>query len=266
VRRSEASVALIRRIQDGQTLWLTQWNPKWKRFHFVSGHRHPEETFRECLVRELAEEIHLREGTDYTAGAEPLNRIEFTAFSESAQTQTQYLMALFEVDLIGDAQSLVDANPQNRWLSEAEIARERCQDGKLVSATILRILNAMRRGAGGEEPALSESPTTIRWTMPNGPPERIRRILEADLRELLAPLEPLTISISAIYSGFSRDLDRRIVLGVEVRTQDSFQTHIIKLGVKEEIEPDYLGWKTCVLSSTAEGNFPQPAGSIQSER
>ena len=140
MRRSEAAVALIRREESGRTLWLAQWNPKWRRYHFISGHRHPEETFRACLVRELAEELHLREGADYAAAAEPRDRLEFTAFSESAGTETRYDMALFEVQLLGDAPAIVAADASNRWLDEAEIASGRCRDGEPVSPTMRRLL------------------------------------------------------------------------------------------------------------------------------
>ena len=61
MRQSQATVALIRPVHDGQNLWLAQWNPKWRQFHFVSAHRRPDETFRECLVREIAEELELGE-------------------------------------------------------------------------------------------------------------------------------------------------------------------------------------------------------------
>src|SRR5262249_52840296 len=87
MRRSEAAVALIRREQDGRNLWLAQWNPKWRRYHFVSGHRRPDETFRACLVREIAEELRLREGPDYQVSPAPPIHLEFRDYSERTQTQ-----------------------------------------------------------------------------------------------------------------------------------------------------------------------------------
>ena len=52
------------------------------------------------------------------------------------------IMARFEVDSMGDAQMIVEANPQNRWLSEAEFAGERYQDGEPVSPTMRGLLSA----------------------------------------------------------------------------------------------------------------------------
>jgi 8-oxo-dGTP pyrophosphatase MutT (NUDIX family) len=140
MRQSEAAVALIRRSADGQTLWLAQWNPKWRRFHFVSGHRRHDETFWECLVREIAEELHLSDGTDYRVSADAPTHLEFVDYSESTQTQTRYIMELFSVELSSGAHPKVESNPENRWLTEAEIQAEQTRDGQPVSATMKRLL------------------------------------------------------------------------------------------------------------------------------
>jgi 8-oxo-dGTP pyrophosphatase MutT (NUDIX family) len=142
MRQSIASVALIRRQQDGQTLWLAQWNPRWQKYHFVSGHKQPDETFRQCMVRELGEELGLKEGIDFQLPVEPLAHLEYTAWSESAGAETAYTMELFDVELIGPAaRQKVDADPQNGWLSDEEIHSERCEDGKPVSPSMQLILS-----------------------------------------------------------------------------------------------------------------------------
>jgi 8-oxo-dGTP pyrophosphatase MutT (NUDIX family) len=144
MRESEAAVALVRREQDGQTVWLTQWNPKWGRFHFVSGHRRPQETFRECLVREIAEELQLTEGADYQVSPRAPMHLYFADFSESAHTETWYNMELFEVELSADALAKLESDPENRWLTEAEIDAAQTHDGRPASATMKRLLEAWR--------------------------------------------------------------------------------------------------------------------------
>ena len=57
-------------------------------------------------------------------------------------------------------------------------------------------------------------------------------VVPGDLRQLFGPAQPETVTISAVYGGFSQKDERRIVLGVEVRTGNSFQTHIVKLGAR----------------------------------
>ena len=143
MRQSEAAVALIRRFLDGQNRWLAQWNPKWGAYHFVSGHRRHDETFRDCLVREIAEELHLGEGTDYLVAAEPHKHLEFADFSRSTQTQTHYIMELFNVKLGSGAHLRVEADPANRWLTDAEIQAEQTTEGQAVSATMKRLMGAL---------------------------------------------------------------------------------------------------------------------------
>jgi 8-oxo-dGTP pyrophosphatase MutT (NUDIX family) len=136
MRESQAAVALVRREQDGRTLWLAQWNPRWQRYNFVAGHKEPGESFRACLLREVGEELGLAEGADFEAAAEPAARLQYTAWSESASADTAYTVELFDVRLTADAERRVSAEPHNRWLSADEIRAGRCADGAPVSATM----------------------------------------------------------------------------------------------------------------------------------
>lgn len=150
MRQSNAAVALIRRLQDGQTHWLAQWNPRWQKYHFVSGHRRPEETFRECMVRELGEELGLHEGVDFQIPTGSPAHFEYTAWSESAAANTAYTVELFEVELVSFvARQKVDTDTQNRWLTDEEIRSKRCEDGKPVSPTMGLLLSMPGLENGG---------------------------------------------------------------------------------------------------------------------
>jgi 8-oxo-dGTP pyrophosphatase MutT (NUDIX family) len=151
MRRSEAAVAMIRRVQDGQTLWLAQWNPKWRAYHFVGGHRRPEESFRECLTREVGEELGLGEGVDYQVSPAPPIHLEFTDFSQSTRTETDYIMELFGLELYSRANPTVEGNPENCWLTEAEIEAGRTNDGRPVSTTMRRLLHELRGRTEGSQ-------------------------------------------------------------------------------------------------------------------
>jgi 8-oxo-dGTP pyrophosphatase MutT (NUDIX family) len=141
MRSSIASIALIRREVAGQTLWLAQWNDAWNAFNFVGGHKHDNESFRECLVREIEEELGLSDGHDVLVASAPLQHLEYTDISQRTGEQTAYVIELFDVALLGDrALATIDANPANRWLSEAEIGNRSCGDGRAVSDTISRLL------------------------------------------------------------------------------------------------------------------------------
>ena len=147
MRQSIAAAALIREERAGQVFWLSQWSRTWKCFHLVGGHKKPEESFRECLVREIAEELDLREGTDYEMAAEPAGHLEFVAHSQRTNEETAYTTELFEVRLhTGPARRKVDADPQNRWLSESEICSGRTDDGQSVSPTMQLMLAKLHWG------------------------------------------------------------------------------------------------------------------------
>jgi 8-oxo-dGTP pyrophosphatase MutT (NUDIX family) len=145
LRRSEAAVALLRdQGADGRPRWLARWNPKWGTFHFVAGHRRPEESFRACLVREIDEELGLREGEDYSVSTAPALHVDFTAWSVSARAETRYVMELFDVELTPAAQSRIADDPENRWLAEADVRAGLSEDGRPISATMGRLLDEDR--------------------------------------------------------------------------------------------------------------------------
>src|SRR3712207_3090882 len=100
-RQSVGAVALVRRQDQGQALYLAQWNRTWGAFHLIGGHKRPQESFPECLIREVGEELGLAEGTDFAVPAEPLAHLEFEAWSESARVETSYVLEVFEVELTG---------------------------------------------------------------------------------------------------------------------------------------------------------------------
>ena len=141
MRQSLAAVAVIRREEAGETLWLAQWNGHWRCYNFVAGHKRPDESYRQCVVREVAEELGLREGADATVPEGPLAHVEFVEWSDSAKCETAYTMELFEVALSDLARATVEADPRNRWLTEAEIRARKCRDGKPVSRTMGALLD-----------------------------------------------------------------------------------------------------------------------------
>src|SRR4051794_28852325 len=103
LRESPAAAALIERHEAGERLWLARWNGKWNAYHLVAGHKEPVESFRDCLRREVNEELGLRESADFRVAQEPAAHLEYVALSRSAGVETCYRMELFAVDLIGGA-------------------------------------------------------------------------------------------------------------------------------------------------------------------
>ena len=70
------AIALIQRNQHGQRQWLAQWNTSWQRYSFVGGHKRLDESFRQCVIREIGEELQLAEGSEFLVADEPRNGFE----------------------------------------------------------------------------------------------------------------------------------------------------------------------------------------------
>ena len=66
-----------------------------------------------------------------------------------------------------------------------------------------------------------------------------------DLRELFP--EARAITVYDCFGGYSQDHERKIVLGVEVKSKNAFRTHAVKLGTADAVACDYEGWRKCVL-------------------
>lgn len=143
-RVSLAAMAVIREGEAEERRWLTRWNRRWGAFNLAGGHKKPDETFHECVNREIQEELGLRPGLDFAAADKPLAHLEYSAWSVSACERTDYVMELFRVDLCGDsARRAIAGSCSNRWLTEREIHDGKTADGEPVSETVRRFLGAV---------------------------------------------------------------------------------------------------------------------------
>jgi 8-oxo-dGTP pyrophosphatase MutT (NUDIX family) len=142
MRTSHGSFALITRRNGSGTELLTQWNERWKAFSFVGGHKGDAETFRDCLSREVSEELTLIDGKDFRVGEGPVLHTEYTAWSHGAKAETVYKHEIYLVELVAaKAEGVVTSSHQNRWLTEDEIIAGMTHDGRAVSSTVRRILS-----------------------------------------------------------------------------------------------------------------------------
>jgi len=141
MRESIAAMALIQRRDNGQTAILCQWNDRWGCFHLVGGHKHPDESFRDCAIREVEEELALQHLADFRVDHEPSGCARFTAWSNAAERTTRYIIEVFSAEFTSDAvRAQVECDPNNRWLTFDEITAGMCCDGRPVSRTLPQIL------------------------------------------------------------------------------------------------------------------------------
>src|SRR5947209_3488215 len=103
MRHSIAAFALVRRTAPGGvTEWLANWNANWHALNLVGGHKRPDESFRDCCTREVAEELGLVEGADFAVAPLPAAHLEYVAMSQAAGVETAYVIELFPADLRGE--------------------------------------------------------------------------------------------------------------------------------------------------------------------
>ena len=282
-RTSIASLAVIRQIDSaGVVRYLAQWNPKWQAYNSVGGHKRDSESFRACLVREVAEELGVFPPADdldaaampapegkvprCRVGALPLGMLEYEAFSRSANVLTRYAIALFEVELSSWAVDRISATEGNAWLSEQEIDAGQSADGRTVSETMRRHLDWLRGGA--------PAPIPVYWLI--APENRLREAMSEEaatadgesrfrtecdfvgnhLRRMFPRVR--AIIIRDRLEGFRR-LSRPHKLLVELVSSPEDddrsalapgvwgcrEVHLVKIGDPEKLEEEWRGWRAC---------------------
>jgi 8-oxo-dGTP pyrophosphatase MutT (NUDIX family) len=143
LRRSEGGIALIHRVVDGQRQWLAQWNENWAAFFFIGGHREGPETFRDCVIREIEEELGLKPA-ECPVAATATGRLQYRALSRGAGQLTAYTMELYEAQPTPAGLATIGRDPHNKWLDAKEIRRLETHDGRPVSVSMEAILSQLR--------------------------------------------------------------------------------------------------------------------------
>jgi ADP-ribose pyrophosphatase YjhB (NUDIX family) len=164
MRNSEAALAWIIRVSaNGTTQVLTQWSATWQAFSLIGGHREPNESFRECCIREIEEELQLCYPNDFLVSEEPIcPPIQYVGFSKRARQKTQYYHIIFRAyTRLGDAFLNQSDMATNRWVSFEEIQRKRTQDDLLISEQVFHALQALESSCGLESKSLDGVPTVL---------------------------------------------------------------------------------------------------------
>ena len=144
MRHSRGALAKITHVGEGGCLWLLRWNRKWESYALIGGHLEPGETYRECLLREIHEEIGLK-ADDLCVSMEPIETLSYVAFSKRANEETQYTLLLFDAVIHEEARSDLSLHDDTlRWVSAAEIEARRTHDGKGISDVVGRVYGVLQ--------------------------------------------------------------------------------------------------------------------------
>ena len=140
MRTSQAGLARIRRVgPDGDWQYLVQWSERWRSYSLVGGHVEEAETFRECCIREVEEELGLSR-TEFTVSESLRAPIRYTSYSQGSGVMTDYCMELFDVEFKYVELKRISAMPCNRWLSEQEIRQQSTRDNQPISVQVRNVL------------------------------------------------------------------------------------------------------------------------------
>jgi hypothetical protein len=141
VTKIEGSIGLIRHPKEVERLWLAVWDQQSAHFDFVFAERLENDSFRECLDREIAWTLPLRKGKDYLISSVARLHLD-TAFSVAEQTNLMlYSIELFIVDLFGKmaAKSLAN-DPDMLWVSSEEVLGGQTNCGRKISPRLVSLI------------------------------------------------------------------------------------------------------------------------------
>lgn len=143
MRISEAALALITRVNARcETEYLTQWNEKWQAYSLIGGHRDEGESFRECCMREVEEELGLKRDVDFILAEAPIGPpLQFTGFSRSAQVETKFVFELFQATLLRPIIRFDECH----WVTCSEAKCGSTTDGREIADQVFRIMSHVQK-------------------------------------------------------------------------------------------------------------------------
>ena len=144
-----ASFALFTRNGENGVEYLAQWNSRWQRYNFVGGKQEQQETPRECVLREVEEELQLDFESDFHVSESAICKLRFTEISERTGKATDYHFAMFQAHFTGqEVAGTISDRSENRWLTVTEIVSQATDDGRAIS----RVMTMTIRKLGEFQP------------------------------------------------------------------------------------------------------------------
>ena len=134
------SIALIRHPEHLENRWLAHWDGRRKHYDFVTAERLDDESFRECLDREIAWVLDIRRDKDYVISSQARLHLDIPVDLETEATF--FVVEFYIADLYGKSgRASVELNKQLRWLSSDEVLSGQTSEGVPVNPSLVELLN-----------------------------------------------------------------------------------------------------------------------------
>ncbi len=135
------SIALIRHPEQLERQWLAHWDRSAEQYEFVTAERLEQESWRECLDREIAWSLNLRRGKDYIMSSAARLHFEAQLPVPGNEEETVFVVEFYVTDLYGGAAlGVLDRNPDTCWLSGHELLSGVTAEGKSVAPILVMLL------------------------------------------------------------------------------------------------------------------------------
>lgn len=250
-RQSEAALAWITRVTDSQeTEYLTQWNKSWKAYSLIGGHVEDGESFRECCIREIEEELHCT-SVDYQVEPHPCATLRFSGFSKAAREETDYHWQVF---ITHPSSGLLDRLPKDCvWVQAKHIQAGRASDGQPIADQVKTVSKAVdiQFSCCRTQPnilfslqARNQFEQRFAQQMAEDVAVVDRETLE--LTKILRTVFPdaETTLIQSIAEGFRRR-DGEFILLLEVTQNGATTPAVVKLGPADKLKKELDNWLSC---------------------
>lgn len=138
---SQVAVALIRHPEEGEKRWLTMRDPHRQQFQLITAQRLEQESFRDCLDREIAWRLRLRRKKDYIISSMARLHLELREDAEPVVNGIDVIQFI-TVNLYGRLARLsVSGNRSVAWFSATEILSGRGTGGCEIDTSLNALLS-----------------------------------------------------------------------------------------------------------------------------
>lgn len=124
------SIGLIRDQRVDGTLWLVRKPDNRQHYSLIQAERVDDESWRDCLDREIAWLLELESGRDYLISS--VARLRYDTEVEERNQIVRYVVEFYIVDLYGSrGKQALDDDPSCRWVRTDELTSGSFDEGKL---------------------------------------------------------------------------------------------------------------------------------------